>query len=77
MDTILVASDKAKLKEVIQRMNAGEKGLHSKIIGPIKVFRLDTLPRLLRGQLKLDLQRKRLKVLKKHKGVLICERKIV
>lgn len=75
MDVILGASDQAMLKEVIQRMKSGEKSLHSKTVGPIKVFRLETLPVLLKDLLKSDLEKSRLKVLKRTGGILICERK--
>lgn len=77
MDVILAASDKTKLKEVLQRMNAGETSLHSKVVGPLKIFRLKTLPILLAELLASDLKRGRLVAVKRSKEILICERKTV
>lgn len=75
MDVTLGDSDRIKLKEVIQRMKSGEKGLHTKTVGPIKAFRVGTLPILLKDQLKCDLRKGSLKVLKQSGGILLCERK--
>lgn len=75
MDVTLGASDRQKLKEVIQRMKSGEKGLHSKIVGPIKVFREDTLPKILKDVMEIDIKRGSLRRIKRSGGILLCERK--
>ena len=62
------------IKEVTGRMLKGEKGLHTKLIEPYKLVRLDTLPVLLKELVADEIQRKKFKVVKKHKGILILKR---
>lgn len=57
MDVILAASEKEKIQEVIQRMVAGERGLHTKTVGPIKLVRKSTLPTLLADLVDHDIRR--------------------
>ena len=57
MDAILGSSEKEKIKEVIQRMVAGESGLHTKIVGQVKLVRRSTLPTLLADLVDQDVRR--------------------
>lgn len=57
--------EEALVKEVIERMAKGEKGLHTKLIEPYKIVRMTTLPRLLKDSVSLDLKRKKFELKKK------------
>ena len=57
MDVILGSSEKEKIKEVIQRMVAGESGLHTKTVGQVKLVRKSTLPTLLADLVDRDILR--------------------
>lgn len=57
--------DEALVKEVIERMVKGEKGLHTKLIEPYKVVRMTKIPTLLKNSVNWDLKHKKFEVKKK------------
>jgi len=69
-----------RVKEIIQRMAKGEAGLHTKIVGSLKIIRLNSLPVLLKQNVQRDIDRKFYEVLKsftyKKTRILILERSI-
>lgn len=69
---------KDRLKEVIQRMVKGEKGLHTKIVGDFKLVRVQGIPKLLAANVKRDLDRKyyvfRKRINLKNCSILLLER---
>lgn len=75
MDHILADSEKEKLREVVKRMLAGEKGLHTKTIGKLKLVRTNDIPWALIDLVKRDAALGRLTFLKRYKGIDFYERK--
>jgi len=62
------------LKEVLQRMTNGEKGLHTKVIEPYKLVRTSTIPELLKELVASEIKSKKFVVHKKRKDILILRR---
>ena len=77
MSSILVNSDKEKLREVVSRMIAGEPSLHTKTIGNIKLVRTSEIPEALLELHKRDVALGKYKFLKRFKGVDFYERRAI
>lgn len=73
--TVTVAdSDKEKIREVVQRMVAGEKSLHVKVIGNLKLVRTSEIPWAIIDRHKQEVSLGYWKFLKSYKGIDFYER---
>jgi len=73
LDT-LGKSEKESLREVVLRMKNGERGLHTKTIGPLKLVRVgETMPKLLLQSVEQQEARGKLKLIREGGGIRIYE----
>jgi len=77
MAVILDATEKARLQEIVTRMTNGEKGLHTKTVGPLKMVRIADIPWALIGMVRVDVAQGKLVYLKTFKGIDFYERRTV